>query len=374
MEGAKDTFLWFLKHENFQIWLKQKSGPLLVTAGPGYGKSVLAKYLIDHGLPRSETICYFFFDCLDQDASRQALCALLHQLFSHKPPLIKHAMSLFYKDGQDLVNSTESLWRILRGAINDPEAGPIIIVLDALDECDKSEAADLMRNIMDRFYSDQLSNGKLKFLLICRPNEQLISQFHSPLGSVPNIRVQGGEELKAIRQDVNHFVTYRANQQSLLLQTKDRLDTTNYGDATYTWNQDQAGKMIEYTENVNYDYPPSIVMTAAKSIGISQASYAQETINASTIQTSVDPGVKEIEKDSADNESVYTSDILESLEFNQELTTSFFENSELPDNRCLERIREILPDLLQGFALRIGGEDQSSVHLEVMKYVQKNRV
>ncbi|KAH6957586.1 hypothetical protein BKA56DRAFT_602057, partial [Ilyonectria sp. MPI-CAGE-AT-0026] len=120
--------MWFLEHEHFKTWLNIKSGPLLVSADPGCGKSVLAKYLIDHGLPRSTTICYFFKD-QDQNTVRQALCALLHQLFSQKPSLIKHAMPLFRKDGQGLINSTQSLWEVLRNAIKDPQAGPVIIVL-----------------------------------------------------------------------------------------------------------------------------------------------------------------------------------------------------------------------------------------------------
>ena len=127
------TCQWFLSHEHFRTWLKQDSGPLLVSADPGCGKSVLAKYLIDDGLPRSATICYFFFKDQDQNTVRQALCALLHQLFSKKPPLIEHAIKQFSQDGQKLINSTNSLWAILENAVQDPKAGPVIIVLDALD-------------------------------------------------------------------------------------------------------------------------------------------------------------------------------------------------------------------------------------------------
>ncbi|KAH7146908.1 hypothetical protein B0J13DRAFT_664627 [Dactylonectria estremocensis] len=145
-ERVEDTCLWFLNHEHFQMWLNRESGPLLVSADPGCGKSVLAKYLIDHGLPRSTTICYFFFKGQDQNTVRQALCALLHQLFSQKPSLIEHAMTQFRKDGQGLINSTESLWKILRNAMKGPQAGPVIVVLVALDECAESEFADLMRN------------------------------------------------------------------------------------------------------------------------------------------------------------------------------------------------------------------------------------
>ncbi|KAH7464149.1 hypothetical protein FOMA001_g17930 [Fusarium oxysporum f. sp. matthiolae] len=211
-ERVEDTCMWFLKHEHFQTWLNQESGPLLVTADPGCGKSVLAKYLIDHGLPRSTTICYFFFKDQDQNTVRQALCALLHQLFSLKPPLIEHAMPQFRKDGRGLINSTESLWKVLRNAINDPQAVPVIIVLDALDECAESEFTDLMRNVESQFRSDQLGYGKLKYLLTCRPYDQIVSKFHVLLGAFPNIHIPGEEESETISQEVNHVITRRINQ------------------------------------------------------------------------------------------------------------------------------------------------------------------
>ncbi|KAL7815057.1 hypothetical protein V8C44DRAFT_325221 [Trichoderma aethiopicum] len=223
---VEDTCLWLLKHEHFQAWLKQESGPLLVTADPGCGKSVLAKYLIDDGLPRSATICYFFFKDQDQNTSRQALCAVLHQLFAQKPSLIEHAMLQFRTDGPGLINSTESLWKILRNAIRDPEAGSIIIVFDALDECAESEFASLMRNIESQLYNDQSGNSKRKYLLTCRPYEQITSQFHRLLKRFPNIRIPGEEESEAISQEVNHVITHRVNQ----LSAKKRLSFEN---ATY---------------------------------------------------------------------------------------------------------------------------------------------
>jgi hypothetical protein len=116
---------------------------------------VLAKYLIDEFLPQSATICYFFFKDKDQNTIRQALCALLHQLFSHKPSLIKHAMPQFLKDGKGLDKSTASLWEVLRNAVKDPKAGPIIFVLHALDECAEGEFANLVLEIGSQFYSGQ---------------------------------------------------------------------------------------------------------------------------------------------------------------------------------------------------------------------------
>ncbi|KAF4335972.1 ankyrin repeat-containing protein, partial [Fusarium beomiforme] len=211
-ERIEGTCMWFLKHDHFQTWLNQESGPLLVSADPGCGKSVLAKYLIDDGLPRSTTICYFFFKDQDQNTVRQALCALLHQLFSLKPPLIEHAMPQFRKDGQGLINSTESLWKILRNATKDSQAGPVIMVLDALDECAESEFADLMRNVESQFRSDQLGYGKLKYLLTCRPYDQILSKFRVLLDTFPNIHIPGEEESETISQEVNYVIRHRINQ------------------------------------------------------------------------------------------------------------------------------------------------------------------
>ncbi|KAH6973905.1 hypothetical protein EDB80DRAFT_347304 [Ilyonectria destructans] len=214
-ERVEDTCMWFLKHEHFQTWLNQESGPLLVSADPGCGKSVLAKYLIDHSLPRSTTICYFFSKDQDQNTVRQALCALLHQLFSQKPSLIEHAMIQFREDGQGLINSTESLWKVLRNAIRDPQAGPTIMVLDALDECAESEFADLMRNMESQFRSDHLGHGKLKYLLTCRPYDQVVSKFRGLLDAFPNIHIPGEEESETISQEVNYVITRRINQLSM---------------------------------------------------------------------------------------------------------------------------------------------------------------
>ncbi|EQL30911.1 hypothetical protein BDFG_06673 [Blastomyces dermatitidis ATCC 26199] len=93
-DRVEGTYEWFLGHNNFRKWLKQEeSGPVLVSADPGCGKSVLTKYLID------------------------------------------------------------------RDAVRDPEAGPVIIVLDALDECDASELADLVRNVSGQFRSNHKSES-----------------------------------------------------------------------------------------------------------------------------------------------------------------------------------------------------------------------
>lgn len=235
------TCLWFLKHKHFQTWLEQDSGPLLVSADPGCGKSVLAKYLIDDYLPGSATICYFFFKDQDQSTMRQALCALLHQLFTHKHSLLRHATVQFDKYGPGLIKSPKSLSTILRNAIKDPQAGPIILVLDALDECAEPDFGPLVQYVKSLLSSDQMGHGKLKCLLTCRPYKQVVSKFRDRglLAAFPNIHIPGEEELETISQEVNRVIMHRVDCLSadISRDIKDRLaqklkETTH---RTYLW-------------------------------------------------------------------------------------------------------------------------------------------
>ncbi|GAB0134193.1 hypothetical protein EsDP_00002574 [Epichloe bromicola] len=204
-------------------------------------KSVLAKYLIDDYLPQSATICYFFFKDQDQNTIRQALCALLHQLFTHKHSLLRHATVQFDKDGPGLIKSIPSLWTILGNAIKDPQAGPIILVLDALDECAEPDFGILVRYVKSLLISDQMGHGKLKCLLTCRPFKQIVSKFRdrSLLAAFPNIHIPGEEESETISQEVNRVIMHRVDHLSadISRDIKDRLaqklrETTH---RTYLW-------------------------------------------------------------------------------------------------------------------------------------------
>ncbi|RYO85912.1 hypothetical protein DL766_003956 [Monosporascus sp. MC13-8B] len=211
-DRVEGTCQWFLSHEHFRTWLEQDSGPLLVSADPGCGKSVLAKYLIDHGLPRSATVCYFFFKDQDQNTIRQALCAMLHQLFSHQPSLIRHAMPEYSKNGPGLTSTTASLWEILERAGQDSQAEPVILVLDALDECVESDFRDLIRMLKRLFRGDKQSRGKMRCLLTTRPYGHIVSEFEELVDAFPYIRIPGEEESETISQEVNRVIEYRVEQ------------------------------------------------------------------------------------------------------------------------------------------------------------------
>lgn len=51
--------------------------------------------------------------------------------------LLRHARSSYEKNGSHLRTMFRELWDVLMECASDPEAGEIICVLDALDECNE---------------------------------------------------------------------------------------------------------------------------------------------------------------------------------------------------------------------------------------------
>ncbi|KAH7078162.1 hypothetical protein BKA63DRAFT_532522 [Paraphoma chrysanthemicola] len=243
-DRVEGTCNWLSDHDNFKEWLTQESGLLLVSADPGCGKSVLAKYLVDCYLPRQlspvpVTICYFFFRDPDQSTIPQALCALLHQLFCQKPHLIHHAMKEYEQNGKHLINSSQSLWNTLKRAVEDPKTGPVIILLDALDEC--ADLNDLMGNLQAHVHSQQFHSGQLRYLLTSRPYEPIISTFRGLWDAFPQIHIPGEESSEIISQEINRVIEYKINQlaeqQKLSEQVKSHLASCflKIPHRTYLW-------------------------------------------------------------------------------------------------------------------------------------------
>ena len=211
------TCEWFLKHPNFENWRNSTESSLLwVSADPGCGKSVLSRFLVESELCSTDlrTTCYFFFkdDNVDQKSVMNAFSALLHQLFSQKKALLKHAVPEFRSNGKTLPQLFSKQWDILLEAAADPDAGSITCILDALDECEKSDQDALIKTL-GCFYHD-LTNGRgknvaLKFLVTSRPYYDIERRFQSLTHKLPTIRLAGEEETESIRREIDLFIKFR---------------------------------------------------------------------------------------------------------------------------------------------------------------------
>lgn len=116
------------------------------------------------------------------------------------------------KNGDKLVYLPEKLWEILQNACRDDEAGQVICVLDALDECDESQRKVLTKLMKEHFRMDPTGRGKFKMLLTSRPYEQITSGFQSLVELFPHMRIPGEDESPTISEEINAVIEHRVRR------------------------------------------------------------------------------------------------------------------------------------------------------------------
>ncbi|KAK7226933.1 hypothetical protein V2G26_014936 [Clonostachys chloroleuca] len=188
------TCEWFVSNHDFQRWRESKSSTMLwVSANPGCGKSVLAKYLVDSELETTEsrTTCYFFFKdgFGDQGSAKSALSCILQQLFIQRGELFSGKIFKrlrAYTGGH--ASSFDELWEILVIASQDKSAGELVCILDAFDECESQERFKLAQALR-KFYDPEngtKNNAHLKFLVTSRSYDKIGRGFYHL--SIPGLK------------------------------------------------------------------------------------------------------------------------------------------------------------------------------------------
>ncbi|KAJ6002935.1 hypothetical protein N7451_005482 [Penicillium sp. IBT 35674x] len=241
------TCNWFLQHREYQKWRTQARSSLLwVSADPGYGKSVLAKFLVEHlrhtksDDGRPEFVCHFFFKG-DNDEQRKtvlALRALLHQIFKNDPALLRHAFSSFESKDTAMVDDLDTLWDILVAVVSDQEATNLLCILDGLDELELRSQRDLLERL-NKLYNKKnlLARPFVKIIVLSRPENLIKTCFTH---NVATVRLRGENETEAISKDVEYVV--RSHMDDLKAQglpqdllTKVQQVLIHKADRTFLW-------------------------------------------------------------------------------------------------------------------------------------------
>ncbi|KAJ5653773.1 hypothetical protein N7490_000776 [Penicillium lividum] len=213
-----ETCEWFTCHPRFQKWNESAESSLLwVSADPGCGKSVLAKYLVDEVLPkpRRRTICYFFFkdDYDDQKSSASALSSLLRQVLMANPSLLPQAALVkFNTDGRQLISSSRELWDILMSVCSSPNAGEIVFVIDALDECQDDDRNQLIKDVKD--FLNENKDHRIKFLMTSRPYDHIRTAFQNLEKEYPTIHLNATNEVEVnkISREIDLVIASRVRE------------------------------------------------------------------------------------------------------------------------------------------------------------------
>jgi protein SERAC1 len=201
-----------LNNKKYKHWEESLESSLLwISADAGCGKSVLTTFLIDiHEKRKREKatiVCYFFFknDNDEQKSSTYALCAILHQIYTSQPELLKHASLQLARKGPTVTKQFDTLWTIFKATVEDSDANNIICLIDGLDECEKLSGNKLMMSLANYFRSgqDHLTAGSfLKVIITSRPDNSIKAAFQN----LADIRLRGEDETVAISHDVELVV------------------------------------------------------------------------------------------------------------------------------------------------------------------------
>ncbi|KAF7516675.1 hypothetical protein PCG10_002003 [Penicillium crustosum] len=244
------TCEWFFEGNDFRNWRDSDTSSLLwISAGPGCGKSVLSRTLIDENrLSTNITtsrICYFFFKDGDERrvSATDALCALLHQLFTHDPTgtLIQDAVTSHKNHGGNLARNFSELWRLFIQCVGSPELGEVVCVLDALDECKSDSMRQFLGNLKE-FYSNPQplsATSKLKLLFTSRPYDNLEVSFHDFPDTTALLHFDGDDKSAEISKDIDLVIDAKLQKVTRNFKERDRQmiakEIKDKKNRTYLW-------------------------------------------------------------------------------------------------------------------------------------------
>ena len=167
-----------LDHAIFTNWMESQNGLLVLAAGPGTGKSVLAKHVQDTLFEEKQIVCSFFFkdQTKNQTSPRIALCKmmydLLQQLQRSNPNLIKMASSdLKFLCKEKIQLNLDEFWKVLGLASSLPGVPSVTFIFDALDEADPDTRDNLSRHLSE--FSAKFPSARLRIMCTTRPSSNI---------------------------------------------------------------------------------------------------------------------------------------------------------------------------------------------------------
>ena len=201
----------------------------------------------------------------NQDGTN-ALCALLHQLFTQKQKLLRHALPDFEHNKTRLSGLFETLWSIFLRATTDSKAGSIICVLDALDECDERTRTPLLKHI-GRFRSDSPEIASVKFILTSRPNKMIVDSLWEDYPDVLSVRLMGESEgeMSTIQKEISLVIDKKVEN------FRKKRQQYNIHDDTH----DEVSKRLAQIENRTYLWVSLIFPELEKNVRSNQGNLLQ---------------------------------------------------------------------------------------------------
>jgi ankyrin repeat protein/Cdc6-like AAA superfamily ATPase len=180
------TCQWIFKEEAFLKWRdpafrETNRGIFWIKGKPGSGKSTLMKCVLEH-IRREQGACTtasFFFNARGGTLEKTVegcYRTLLHQLLEQVPGLLTSIrIPIIFEKGQSL--PVEVLQSILREAMLLQKQDPLVLIIDALDECLEKDIRDMVRFLENLTATSHLNGVTLWVCLASRHYPGITTRF-----------------------------------------------------------------------------------------------------------------------------------------------------------------------------------------------------
>lgn len=218
---VKGTCQWVLNHPLFMTWRDRAENALLwLTGHPGCGKTItslsLADSLEQHQKPGKPVTVLLYF--CDDKVNKQkdaigVLTSLILQIIHRHRSMIHYVKKVYDFQGPSLVQSFTSLWNIFLKIIKDPKSGPICIILDALDECNKATCHALLESIFELVASPDFETGSDKYLKVLLTSRPFLGELYRR-NELPGCQLSIDENQPGYSDDLQTYIHHRVDDLS----------------------------------------------------------------------------------------------------------------------------------------------------------------
>ncbi|KAH8696893.1 hypothetical protein GQ44DRAFT_119407 [Phaeosphaeriaceae sp. PMI808] len=198
IETATQTCKWLLEDPEYRAWMNKSRGLFWIKGNPGAGKSVLMKFAVAEMLRRQPRglVVSFFIHGQGTDLQKTPLGiyrALLNSMLEYFPQYLSQLTEMFEDRQKRLGAYTAERWEWTDKELQDflfdvltagSKHQPVVIFIDALDECGEGGAKSLLTYFKDLMEDVESKGSQVK---IC------VSSRHYPIlgvNTIPTISVE----------------------------------------------------------------------------------------------------------------------------------------------------------------------------------------
>ncbi|TEY29165.1 hypothetical protein BOTCAL_0965g00010 [Botryotinia calthae] len=261
-----DVYKWIFDNREFQKWLFNQDNRLLwIKGNPGKGKTMLLCGIINE-LQKSDTYALAYFFCQATDirinSAVAVLRGLIYMLLERQPVLLPHLQKPYEESGEGLfkdANTLTALSQILKNILHDKNLKPTILIIDALDECQK-DRPQLLRLVV----SSLSISSRVKWLVSSRNWPEIEEHLqYAKQGTPLSLELNAESVSVAVKWYIREKVNYLSRRKKYKTKTRDTIECylLEHANGTFLWVAlvcQNLEKARLFTKSKLQDYPSEL--------------------------------------------------------------------------------------------------------------------